>query len=174
MTTVNEKSDTETILSDGRVLHLPVADVDVKILDLGTRQFFKFLKIFTTGAGEVLSEFRISADTDPEEVAQTILALLVVAVPEAEDEAIEFIQSMVAPLGLVEPERSKADRDKNTELFKELYTKMQNPAIEDSLEILMDVVTHEAPNLIALGKRVAAMLTSTMKLSGSSKKPSKK
>lgn len=174
MTTVNDKTETEVLLGDGRILHLPGSDVDVVLQELRTRQFFKFLKILTVGAGGVLADLKIGPDTDPEELTQSIVALLIVSIPEAEDEVVDFLRSMVAPVGLIEPEKSKADRTANVELYQKLYENLENPKVEDSLEILIKTVENEAPNLIELGKRVAATLPTVLKLSGSSKKPSKK
>lgn len=177
MTSVNEKTETEVILGEGSPLHLPAADIDVIIEELGTRQFFKFLKILTVGAGPALADLVVEADTDVEELTGSLIALLLVSIPEAEDEVIDFIKSMVKPVGIIDPERSKVDRQKNVDLYTELYRTLDNPKPEDSLEILIRVVENETPNLVALGKRVAALLPTAAKAAkstGSSKKPSKK
>lgn len=177
MTTVNEtptESDIETIAGDPNLIHLPGADVDVLLEKLRTRQLFKFLKIITVGAGGALAGLQISADTDVAELTQTLIGILIVSIPDAEDEAIDFIRSMVKPLNLVDPERSKADRERNVELYTELYTLLNNPDPEDTIALLVRIVQNEAPNMVALGKQIAALLPSAAKLSSSSKKPSKK
>jgi hypothetical protein len=178
MTTVNqeapEQSDTDIIAAYPNRVHLSGADLDVDVERLRTRQLFKFLRILTVGAGPALAELEISSDTDQAELTQQLMAILLISIPEAEDEVIDFLRSMVKPINLVEPERSKADREANVEKYTTLYTQLNNPAPEDTLELLIRIVKNEAPNMIALGKQIAALLPSAAKLTNSTKKPSKK
>ena len=174
MTTSDE---IEPISDDPYHVYLPGLDETVGIEQLRTRQLFKFLKILTVGAGPALADLNISADTEEAELTQQLLMVLLVSVPEAEDEVIDFIRSMLRPDGLIDPVRSKADTAKNVELYSELYAKLQNPLPQDTIAILIQVVKNEAPNMIALGKSLAALIptvSSAAKPKTSSKKSSAK
>ena len=123
---------------------------------LKTRQLFRLLKIVTAGAGPLLSSMSFSLD-DSEAFAGQLIGLIIASVPEAEDEAIEFIQGMVTPLGVIEKPRSKADKEANTELISQLAETLENPEIDDLITILETIVRNEADDIQALGKRLAAM-----------------
>lgn len=131
---------------------------------LKTRQFFGLLRIVTRGAGSALGDpalFSLNSDTTAEEWGQKLLALILVAVPNAENETVAFIQSMVKPDGLIDkPVQSltKADKAHNAALWTKLSEELYNPELEDTLTILEDVVKRESSDLVALGKRVATML----------------
>lgn len=172
MTTVNE--DIEAIAGTPERLRLPVADVEILVEHLRTRQFFKLLRILTVGAGPLLAELQISEDTDPAELTQQLIMVLLVSIPEAEEEVMDFLKSMAKPVGLVEPERSKADREANVEKYTQLYVTLDNPDPQDTIELISRIIQIETPNLMALGKRLAAMLPSAAKQTTSSKRPSKK
>lgn len=182
MTTVNEElevseaqlSDAEVIAGDPALLHLPGADIDVFVEKLRTRQLFKFIKIITTGAGPALADLSIGADSNAEDLTQQLLAILLISIPDAEQESIDFLRSMVKPVGLIEPEKSKTDRQVNVEKYTELFSLLDNPEPEDTIALLVKIVRDEAPNMMALGKQIAALLPSAAKLTTSSKKPSKK
>lgn len=169
-------ADTEIdILSgDPDLLHLPEADIDVYVERLRTRQLFKFLRILTTGAGPALADLEIGADTDAGELTQQLIAILLISIPEAEDEVMDFLKSMVRPIDLVSPERSKADKEANVAKYLSMYDVMNNPLPGDTFALLFRIVETEAPNMLALGKQIAALLPSAAKLTTSSKKPSKK
>jgi hypothetical protein len=169
----SEQSDIDILAANPQRLYLPGLDIQIDVEKLRTRQLFKFLRILTVGAGPALADLQINSETNTEELTQQLLAILVISIPEAEDEVIEFLRSMVKPLGLIEPERSKADRDANVAKYQELFEHLDNPEPEDTLALLMHIVKAEAPNMIALGKQIAVLLPSAAKLTTSSKKPSK-
>lgn len=166
--------ETEVILGDPDILHLDGLDIDIKVEQLRTRQLFKFLKILTVGAGAALADLSISAETDSSELAQELIAILLISIPEAENEVMEFLNSMIAPVDLIEPERSKDDHAANVEKYTKLYREFNNPLPGDTISLLVRIVQNEAPNLLALGKQIAALLPTAAKLTNSSKKPSKK
>lgn len=146
--------------------------LEVSIERLRTRQLFRLLKVVTRGAAPILSELAFSADTPETEFVSKLLGVILVSVPEAEDEAIDFIRSMVAPANLVSPERSKDDKQKNLEAWQELDTALINPELEDTFNIIRLVVSTEAPHIQSLGKQLAALLPSAV--SASPKNSSKK
>ena len=147
---------------------------EVLIERLRTRQLFRLLKVVTRGAAPILSELAFSADTPEDQFASQLLGVILVSVPEAEDEAIEFIRSMVSPLNLVSPERSKDDKQKNLDEWAALNVALVNPELEDTLSIIRHVISTEAPHIQSLGKQLTALLpgaAAAASLKTSSKKP---
>src|SRR4051812_355314 len=69
-------------------------EFDVEPLKL--RQFLALLRILTRGAGAALSMGGLSS-RDTEDFARQLMAMLLFAIPEAEEETIMFIKSMVRP-----------------------------------------------------------------------------
>lgn len=130
----------------------------VRIERLRTRQFFKLLKILTRGAGHLLMEYRLDGDLTDQEFAGRLLALVALALPEAEDEAVDFLKSMCTPQGLIEGRSlTNADKDRNAELLATYRAAMDNPELEDTLTILETIIKTEAPDIQKLGKRLKAM-----------------
>lgn len=134
----------------------------VLLEDLKARQFFKLLRILTRGAVPVLSDlslFKVNSDTSAEEFTTRLLTLLLLAVPEAEDETIEFVLAMVKPLGLIEGRKlNKQDTERNNELWAKLISELDNPELDDLVSIIEAVVQREAADIQALGKRLMGML----------------
>lgn len=173
MTTVNTENETDALLGEPVRLTLPASGVELELERLKTRQLLKLVKILTAGGGGAIADLPFDFDSDPEELTQQIIGILLATIPEAEEEVMEFIRSMVKPIGLVEPERSAADRSKNTELYVALYKVVDNPELEDTLELFAAIVKAELPNLKALGKKIATLVSSVAKPKTSSKKSSK-
>lgn len=151
--------DTDVIVPDATVVVLESGN-KVEIVPLKTRQFFKLLKIITRGAGDALTSLRLDPDDSDVEFATKLIATFGFAIPEAESEAIDFIQSMCKPIGLIErPAYSlnKQDKERNDTLWVQLVTELDNPELGDTFSIIEAVVTRETPNLKALGKRLGQM-----------------
>ncbi len=129
----------------------------VRVERLKTRGMFKLLKVVTRGGGPILMQMPLDFN-DPEAFMQQFLAVVMMAVPEAEQEAIEFIQSMVTPADYNENAKSKADIAKNQALIDTLVAELDDPEIGDTLEIIIKIVQNEASDIAALGKRLAATL----------------
>lgn len=138
--------------------------LEVEILPLRTRQFFKLLRIITRGALPSLQDmslFKLSGDVDTAEFAGRLASLLLLSIPEAENEAIEFIQAMCKPVGLITRQSgmklNKQDVSLNTEKWAALFTDLDNPGLDDLVTVVEAVVNREAADLLALGKRLSAM-----------------
>jgi hypothetical protein len=144
----------EVILTDGTT---------IRVNRLKTRELFKLLKILTRGGAGMLSSISFDQE-DQEAFVGQIMAVIMIAVPEAEDEAMEFVQAMASPLGLIERPRSKADRDYNTALQEELDVRLENPEIEDTVSIILKIIQQEGKDIQALGKRLAALLPAAIRL----------
>lgn len=124
----------------------------VELLPLKSRSFFKLLRIITRGGSNVLSSLRLSADMEDEQFVAQLLALVVFAVPESEEEAITFLKSMVQPKGLTG--NDKVD----DQAWLNLYAELQDPELDDLVGLIECIVLREAKDLKALGNRLRGLL----------------
>lgn len=152
MTTVN--TDIDTVASEPEPLVLSTG-LPVEIQRLKTRQTMRLMKILTRGAGAALSDLNFSGDEDN---MTQLLGTVLFSIPEAEDETVEFIRSMLLPAGLIADPRTKAENEANAALLDRLDEEMDNPELDDLVTIFEKVVELERDHLTALGKRVAALL----------------
>lgn len=134
----------------------------VRVERLKTRGMFKLLKIVTRGAMPMLAGGQLDFD-DQDAFVQQILAVVVMAIPEAEQEAIEFIQSMVVPVEFDENAKTNDQKQKNKELFDRLVTELDDPQIDDTISIIETIVRNEASDIQALGKRLGSILKTQIK-----------
>lgn len=149
--------DVEVIVPENETVTLSTGSV-VHIQPLKARQFFKLLRIITHGAGGMLLNIQFSPNDTPEAFGAKLLALVGFAIPDAEDEVIEFLLSMVEPDGIKSGKNiTKADRENNKALVEELVAEMDNPELEDLVTLVEAIVNREAADLQALGKRLMTM-----------------
>lgn len=135
--------------------------IEVRVLDLRTRQLFKLLRIITHGAGQALMQSGLDFGDDAGVFMQKLVTLVVFSIPDAEQEAIEFLQSMLEPVGLCDkPPRDLTDKERqhNLDLWTELNQETWNPDPEDTLDLIENFVRREAKDIQALGKRVRRFL----------------
>lgn len=156
MTTKGNK-ETAALLAEGDTVTL-VSGTEVKIERLRTRQLFKLVKILTSGAAHLIPNLNIGPDASADEFAGSLLGMAIIAIPEAEDEAIDFVRSMVTPVGINEKPVTKTDREANEELFRSLYEELYNPDLDDFVTIITTVIQNEAEHIQALGKRLMSLL----------------
>lgn len=171
MTTENTNPDLDTLLSEPETVEL-VSGTKVKVQRLKTRQLLRLLRVLTRGAGPSLSQIRFDAD-DQSAMSAQIMGLVLMSIPEAEDETVDFVLSMVTPHGFVEAPKTAKEREANEKLFHDLAVEMDNPEIDDLIGILEVVIKAETPHIAALGKRLATLLTVQQK-SETAKKAAKK
>jgi len=158
MTTKNLNKDVEVLSSDVDDEALVLLDgTKVYVQRLRTRQLFKLLKILTVGAADMLSNLSFSSETTEEDFAAQMVALIAVSIPEAEDEAIEFVRSMLLPEGIIERPRTRDERDQNEEKMTALAFALENPELEDLFDIFNRIVRNEAPTIQSLGKKIRVM-----------------
>jgi len=155
MTTGN--NDIDTIAAEATPITLE-SGLEIKVERLKTRALMSLLKILTRGAAEVLGQLRFSEDTSQEEFTGQLIGAVILAIPEAEDETIEFINRMVSPAGIKEGRLSKDDIHKNVLLEERLRAELKDPELEDLLTIVQEIVRVEAPHILALGKRLGALI----------------
>lgn len=149
--------DVEVIVPEDETVTLSTGTV-VNIQPLKARQFFKLLRIVTHGAGGMLLNVQFSAEDSPEAFGAKLLALLGFAIGDAEDEVIDFLLSMVEPVGIKSGRNiTKADREANKVLIEDLSAELYNPEVEDLVTLVEAIVIREAADLQALGKRLMTM-----------------
>jgi hypothetical protein len=134
----------------------------VVLEDLKARQFFKLLRIITVGALPAIQDtsmLRMDPNSDPAEFGARLLSVMVLAIPNAEDQAIDFLRSMVKPHGLIERRGiNKQDTERNQALWEALYVELDNPELDDLVTLVEAIVRRESADIQALGKRLAGML----------------
>lgn len=124
----------------------------VVIRQLKFREFLRLLRIVTRGASSNMAGMQVNfGDTDS--FVQTFFALTLFAIPEADEEVIDFIQGMVDPAELTG--NKSVDEAKR----QRLYVELSNPEMEDVVNIIAKVIAAEGADLQALGKRLMNMWT---------------
>jgi len=145
----------------------------LEIVRLRTRQFFRLLRVLTHGAGPAMMRAGLDFKDNPGEFASKLVVLVVMSIPDAESEAVAFLQSMCKPAGLVdkpESQLSKPQAAENKALWDKFNEALFNPPLEDTIDLIEAVVRQEAPELQALGKRLEGMLKLFQK-TGQDKEP---
>ena len=123
----------------------------VEVVPLKLRETMKLLKIVTRGAGAVLEQLMGELDlNDPVAFAQTLGALVILSIPEAENEVIDFVRSMVIPVGF-----SDLSAKERAESFRALAEELDNPELEDVISIVERVIRRESEDIRNLGKRIS-------------------
>jgi hypothetical protein len=130
-------------------------DFAVEIVRLRTRQFFRLLRVLTHGAGPAVVQSGLDFAAGQEAFVQQLLMLVVMSIPDAEQEAIGFLQSMCRPTGLAErPKLSKQEEQDNQALWDRFNKELFNPELTDTIDLIEVIVRQEAPELQALGKKL--------------------
>lgn len=135
--------------------------LELEVMRLRTRQFFRLLKVLTHGAGPLLMQANLDFRADPEEFIQKLLGLVVVSIPDAETEFIQFLASMTRPAGIVDrpdKELNKQQKADNQALWDRFNEDLNNPELGDLIDLVELVIRREAPEMQALGKRLADAL----------------
>ncbi|QOP66165.1 tail assembly chaperone [Arthrobacter phage DanielleIgnace] len=127
--------DLEAILPETQ--ELIVGGVPVEVNRLKLRGFLALMNIVTTGVGQNLGTIDFSGDQ--EELTGNMMALLVMAVPNAVDETVDFVRVVVSP---------KAKNDKLAQ--KQLNEALQDPELDEFMDVLAAVIEQEAPEFQAL------------------------
>lgn len=146
----------------------------VEVVRMKTRQMFRLLRILTRGAGPAITQLDFGGDG--EKFGSQLFGIVVMAIPDAEQETISFLQSMCKPHGLVEKKNSqmtKAENDDNAHLFERFNEELFNPELEDTIALLEAIVANEAPELQSLGKKLSHLWTVARKASGFGERPEK-
>src|SRR5712692_7173706 len=149
-----------------RIVPLPAfitlaSGIEVHVLPLRTRQLFKLLRIITHGAGQTLMQSGLDFQEESGVFLQKLLGIILFSIPDAEQEAVDFLQAMVEPADLVDKgirDLSKQEREANIASWTALNIEMYNPDPSDTVDIIENVVRREAADLQALGKKLTGFL----------------
>lgn len=150
-------SETNTILGVSNTITLS-AGLKVNIKPLKTIELFKFMKIISSSGALAIQQFRLNGEMTNEQFATRMLGLLIFAIPQAEEETLEFIRAMVEPVGLLKPARNKQDKDRNETLWIESYQVLENPEPEDTIAIIEKILETEAGHIQSLGKQIMKLI----------------
>lgn len=142
-----EEKDLEAILPQpGEPFEIGAASgspVLVRVNRLKTREFLALMRAITRGVGPGLSHLTLAGSED-EQVAE-MLGIVVMAIPEAGDDFVEFVQTVTVAVGKDDAQRVQQE--------------LRNPEIDDTLRIIEQVVTQEIDDLQALLGKVQSMWT---------------
>jgi|SRR6516225_2517082 hypothetical protein len=133
----------------------------VEVVRLRTRQFFRLLRVLTNGAGPAMMQAGLNFRDNPDDFTQKFLMLVLMSIPDAEQQAIMFLQSMLKPAGLADKPDSqltKQQKEDNQGLWDRFNEELFNPELTDTIDLIEVMVRQEAPELQALGKRLQAMM----------------
>lgn len=131
----------------------------VSVSRVKTIQMLRLIKIFSAGDGIESLMFAYSNSDSEQDLAQKVLAVLVMAIPDAEAEVVGFLQSLVEPAHLrPRDSRQVADHEFNERAWKNLAKDLENPEIEDTVTILTAVIKRELPEFRSLGKRLMSLI----------------
>lgn len=142
-----------------------------QIVRARTRQIMKGLKVLTAGAGPLILQ-SLGQNLGNAGFGDQLMAALIMALPNADNEVVEFIQSMCLPVGLQTDKRGevlgrKAREERaahNAAIWEHTAEDLGNPRPDDLLTIIEAIAIQEAPEIQALGKRIAEMIERISKL----------
>ena len=130
----------------------------VELQALKTRQFFKLLRIVTHSTSSLLGDFRLTDTESSEEFVGKLMGLILFAIPESEDETVDFLFSMLEPVGMHSGRKlTKEQEAENEALATHLVEVLYNPELEDLVTIIEAIVRREASDIQSLGKRLMGM-----------------
>lgn len=132
----------------------------INVVRIRTRQFMRLLKVLTHGSGPAIMQSSLDFSAKPGEFASKLLTLILFSIPDAEAEAIDFIQSMCEPVGQIKGpgKRSKQDNELNAAKWDEFNRELFNPPLGDTISIIEAVVRQEAGEIQELGKRLMSLV----------------
>lgn len=149
-----ERSETERLDPIGTRFKL-VSGTEVEIMPLRLRQFLKFLRILTSGASEIWGNMQLNTE-DVNAFMRDLAGLALFAIPEAEDQTVDFLKSIVQPADLPEG-RDRPTSDRRMQMWNDLSQELENPDLDDALSLIQAIIEAEAADLMALGKRLKKM-----------------
>jgi hypothetical protein len=132
---VGQAEEIEEILPTPGIVE--IEGVRCQVGRLRTREVFSLMKILTGSGAAVSLLSRVFSDSDPEQIGQNMMAAFLVALPHAEDQAIEFIARVVEA-----PKRQEA----------KVAAVLANPPLDVTMGVIQTIIEQEAGELSRLGK----------------------
>lgn len=156
VTAAPEKDEMERLLEDPSGPFALASGTAFNIRQLRLRELLRLLRIVTRGASMAMPALNFNFE-NPDEFVQSFLALVVFSIPEAEDETVDFVQSMVDPILTGHEETDARSR-------LALLNELENPELDDIITIITIIIATEGRDLAALGKRLRSMLSVARKM----------
>lgn len=131
----------------------------VRFLPLRSVQLFAMMRILSRGSMSIMRLVKLDPDGDRETFIMQFIAIMVTAIPEADAEVFEFLETMLEPAELVRSNNlTPKQKEHNAELVRELKAELLNPDPIDLFELVEKIIRREGEDLQALGKRLAAVV----------------
>ena len=125
---------------------ITVAGAACVVNRLKAREFLALVRVLTVGLGDGLRAVSGSLSMDDEEaLGQELLALLLLAIPEAGEEFLAFVRTIVTP--------------KDPRQTSEVLAALENPELDVMIEVAEKVVMQEAEDLQGLAGKAQAAWT---------------
>lgn len=138
----------------------------VKIRPLKLKELFAAFKIITRGSAAVMGSLDFGA-LDQEDFSNTLIALLVTALPEAPEEFSEFLRISVDP---VAPDGKWKSTQEQIEAESHLDEILFDPEITDAIDIVSAIIYAESRDIQRLGKKVSNAIQLFQKVEPKTKK----
>lgn len=128
---------------------------EVFIRPLKLKELFAALKIITRGSAMSMGSLGFSMLQDSQDqFSETVIALLINAFPEADQEVCEFLRIVVDPVPPNDDGKWK-DRAEQLEAEQKLdELLLENPDIGDAITVLSAVIYTESRDMQRLGKKI--------------------
>lgn len=136
------KPDIEVILATPG--NLVIEGIPAQVKRLKSREFFGLLRVLTNGLGTNIHLFKLDT-SNPEALQGEIVAMAVMAIPNAFDDFASFVQIIVEP--------------KDRKQAQELRDVLDNPDPEVLIDVLTILAEQEKDDIIGLGGKAKAALT---------------
>lgn len=155
MSTENPETDTDILLAEPTNLKL-VSGLEVKVLRLRTKALLSLFRILMRGASDIL--FSGKLDPNDDGFQQQLMFAVLFSIPEDPEGTLEFLRVMVEPAQLRTTRTSKGDDLWNQEQWETLDKELEDPDLEDLIDIVAAIVQSEAPHIQALGKKLTGLV----------------
>lgn len=136
-----KKDDLEAILPTP--FQVKVDGMNCRVRRLKTREFLALVQVLTSGLGPALGNVKLDF-SDDETIARDLSALMLLAIPNAVDEFVFFLTSVVEPV-------QDADRGKVATYLQD------NPDLDVMMEIFEGIAVQEKDDLVVLAGKAQAM-----------------
>jgi hypothetical protein len=129
--------DLDVILPEGG--RVTIGGIECQIARIKFREFMLLMRVITNGLGQSIKQFRLDP-SNPDELQENLVAMVVLAVPNALEEFSYFLLSIVRPV---------ADSDRAA-----LGLALENPEADEMLDVLGILVEQEKDDLVTGGPTI--------------------
>ena len=141
---------------------------EVIVRPLKLKELLAFFRILTRGSAMSLGALSMNVFEEQDQFAETLIALLLNALPEAPQEISEFLRVMTDP---VIPEGGWDTKEQRREADIHLDTiLLDGPEISDTIDIVTAIIYAESQDIAKLAGKVQGALTILTKVTPKTKK----